>query len=301
MSVSRASVFGLTLLTLIAFASNSIFCRTALLIHNLGALTFTIVRLGSGTIMLLPILLWPEGNRQESVFLSGRRFVFSRSAIGMAASLFFYALFFSLAYVELQAATGAIILFPTVQITMLGLSLALGNRLNRFEWVGFALALGGLVYLLLPGIAAPPMGGAVMMILSGISWGIYSILGQFEPYPVIATARNFLYSVPPCLILVGILLIGWRSEGSVSLDGLILAVVSGAFASGLGYVLWYLTLRRISTTMAFLCQLAVPIIAGFGGVIFLNEHVSFRLIVASFIILSGLGTAIAGRRPVAGE
>lgn len=297
MSASRVALFALTLLTLIAFASNSIFCRMALLNHSLGALTFTIVRLGSGAAMLLPILLWPARNRGEASTIRDRRLEFSWSAAAMAASLFSYALFFSLAYVELQAATGAIILFPTVQITMLGLSLALGNRLSLLEWIGSAFALGGLAYLLLPGLAAPPIGGAIMMMLSGFSWGIYSVLGRHERRPVVATARNFLYGIPACLILVSILLSGWRTEGSASFDGLMLAVFSGAVASGLGYVFWYLTLRRISITMASLSQLAVPIIAGLGGVIFLHERLSIRLIVASIIILSGIAVAVVGRRP----
>lgn len=299
MKATPLSIFGLAALTLIAFASNSIFCRMALLNHNLGALTFTLVRLSSGTLMLLPILLWPRNSGKEAV-APDRRFIVTWPVVGMAASLFSYALFFSLAYLQLQAATGAIILFPTVQITMLGLSLLLGNRLTLLEWCGFALALGGLVYLLLPGLAAPPLLAAVMMMLSGISWGVYSILGQREPRPVVATARNFLYGLPAALVLLLLLLTGVSTEQPVSSEGLLLAVISGAVASGLGYVLWYLTLRSITTTMASLSQLAVPIIAAFGGVIFLDEHISQRLIIASIMILSGIALAILGRKPSLG-
>ena len=266
----------------------------ALLNHNLGALTFTIIRLSSGAFMLLPILLLPQRSREEAA-VPDRRFVLSWPVVGMAASLFSYALFFSLAYLQLQAATGAIILFPTVQITMIGLSLVLGNRLTLMEWCGFALALGGLIYLLLPGLAAPPLLGALLMMLSGVSWGVYSILGQREPRPVVATARNFVYGLPAVLILLLILIGGIRDEGSASAEGVLLAVSSGAIASALGYVLWYLALQKISTTMASLSQLAVPIIAAFGGVVFLGEHISLRLVIASIIILSGIALAMVGR------
>lgn len=297
MTTARASIYSITGLALIAFASNSILCRMALLEHGVGALTFTATRLVSGALFLLPLLFWPIKSREEAHESSPRRLEFSWPAIGMALSLFGYAIFFSLAYTELQAATGAIILFPTVQITMIGLSLLLGNRLSLIEWLGFALALGGLIYLFLPGLAAPPFLGATMMVLSGASWGVYSILGQRQPRPVVTTARNMLYCLPLALVLVIILLAGLKSESTPGLAGVLLAVSSGAIASGLGYILWYLMLRKISTTMASLSQLAVPIIAAFGGVLFLHELISLRLIIASVLILSGIALAIAGRKP----
>jgi len=295
MITTRFGIFTLALITMIAFASNSILCRMALLNFQAGALTFTVIRMTSGAFMLLPILLWP---RKTSEATTDRRFALTWPTVGMAASLFSYALFFSLAYLELQAATGAIILFPTVQITMIGLSLLLGNRLSLLEWVGFAVALTGLVYLVLPGLAAPPLLGASMMMLSGISWGVYSILGQREPQPVVGTARNFLFGLPLAALLLILLLSGLSHEATPGREGILLGITSGAIASGLGYILWYLTLRRITTTLASLAQLSVPIIAAFGGVVFLDEHLSLRLIIASGIILSGIALAILGRRPV---
>lgn len=303
MSASRLTTVGLLLVTLTAFASNSILCRTALLVHRVGPLEFTVIRLLSGVLALLPVLLWGGRTRLIPADRSSTRspaLAVTRSNLLMALCLFSYAFFFSLAYVKLETGTGAIILFPTVQITMIGISLFLGNRLSMIEWCGFGLALAGLVYLLLPGLTAPPLGGALMMMLSGMSWGGYSLVGKYQSEPIRATARNFLFTVPACLILLTVLLSVHRSAASPNdLPGYLLAVASGAIASGVGYVLWYLSLRRISWTMASLSQLAVPIIAALGGILFLHERPSLRLGIASLLILGGIVVAIAGRRKAA--
>jgi drug/metabolite transporter (DMT)-like permease len=206
--------------------------------------------------------------------------------------LFAYALLFSLAYIELTTGTGALILFAAVQLTMISISLLKGNRPSPKVWMGVALAFGGLVYLLLPGITAPPLISAAMMAGAGMAWGIYSILGKKAHNPSVATARNFLYTLP----FIG-LLITISSIGNPTNEGIILAVISGSITSGLGYLLWYKVLKHITTITAAIVQLFVPIIAAIGGVLFISEGVSTRLIIASLLILSGIWLTIkAGQK-----
>lgn len=291
MSNARSLTLLLAVFTLVAFAANSIFCRLALMQHSIGPLEFTVVRLISGMLILLPIpLLFSANHPAGASTLAPRRSNFMPSL-----TLLGYALFFSLAYVQLDAAVGALILFAAVQITMVGVSILQGNRLTAVEWLGFVLAFGGLVYLLLPGLTAPPLVGASLMMLSGVSWGLYSLLGKQEMYPILSTARNFLFCLPGCFILIAILSLR-SADVSFTSHGLILAAVSGGITSGLGYVLWYLTLKRITTTVASIAQLAVPVIAGLGGVIFLSETISLRLVSASVFIIGGIVVTILGRR-----
>jgi drug/metabolite transporter (DMT)-like permease len=287
--------------TLVAFAANSILCRMALMTHAIGPVQFTILRLASGAVMLSPLLLAAGRLRAFSpqpVALRRDLLLPTRSHLGQAAALFSYALFFSLAYIELEAGTGALILFPSVQLTMMGISVAQGNRVTAPEVGGFGLALSGLVYLLLPGVAAPSWSGTLMMALSGVSWGVYSMLGRNSVRPILATARNFLFCLPACLVLVAVVLL--RPSGGdatpIQASGLLLAILSGAVASAGGYVLWYLSLRSISTTAAAIGQLAVPVIAAGGGIIFLQERLTTRLLLASVLIFSGIVLAVLGRR-----
>lgn len=298
MSNGRLLTFTLLPFTLVAFAANSILCRLALRQQAIGPLEFTLVRLVSGMLMLLPILLLYRGNELTSEHdARSTALAVRRSNITPALALFGYALFFSLAYTQLDAAIGVLILFPSVQMTMLGGSIYQGNRLTAIEWTGFTIAFGGLIYLLLPGITAPPLSGAILMMLSGISWGLYSLMGKREAYPILSTARNFLFCLPAVLLLL-IVIVARTNGGSYTLSahGFFLAALSGGVASALGYVLWYITLRRITTTLASIAQLAVPVIAGMGGVIFLNETVSLRLVSATVIIIGGIIVTIMGRR-----
>lgn len=281
--------------TLIAFASNSLLCRRALSGGAIGPIEFTIVRLVSGAIMLLPFLILASTNARQTE--TNRASRFSLKAIASSLFLFSYAICFSLAYIGLHASVGALILFAAVQFTMMGGSHLLGGRANVREWVGLGLAFGGLVYLLLPGLTAPPLGAAILMIVAGMSWGVYSLLGKGNPRPVLATSMNFLLTVPWCVIAAIVLISGWSKEAvSYNAGGLILAVVSGAIASGLGYVLWYISLRHISVTTASIAQLSVPILAGIGGIVFLGESASLRLLIASVVIVGGIVVAIVGRR-----
>jgi drug/metabolite transporter (DMT)-like permease len=253
--------------------------------ETIDAISFTSIRLLSGAVTLLFIVL--ASKRKERLRAAGSWL--------SAAMLFLYALPFSLAYVSLDAGAGALILFAAVQITMVGAALLSGDRPHRLEWIGLLLALLGLVYLLLPGLAAPPLGAAAMMVLAGVCWGVYSLRGRKAGSALTDTASNFLRCVPATLA-VSI----WFADGiSLSSKGVVIAIISGAIASGLGYVVWYAALRELTATRAATVQLSVPVIAALGGVLFLAEGLTMRLILSSALILGGIGLAILGSRDTA--
>ena len=214
---------------------------------------------------------------------------------GSGISLFVYAMAFSLAYISLDAGMGALILFGAVQVTMIGLGLKSGQRPRPGEWLGLILALGGLVYLVLPGLTAPDPLGAGLMLISGIAWGVYSLRGKRGTSPVHDTAGNFIRTVPMAVVasLLAISLV------QIERTGALLAIASGAITSGLGYVLWYKALRGLTATRAAIVQLLVPVLAAFGGVMFLAEQVSARLALASGLILGGVALAVLAHGAVA--
>ncbi len=269
------SKFLLLSLAMLAFAANSVLCRMALGEAVIDAISFTTVRLISGAITLAVILLLNSS-------------VAERSAVSFdplaSLMLFLYAIFFSFAYIELATGTGALILFGVVQLTMVIAGVLQGERLKPAAWFGMLLAFSGLVYLMLPGVAAPSLTGAVFMMLSGLAWGIYSLRGKGVAKPVIATAKNFIGTVP--LVLISSALF-WQSL-QLSLSGVILAVLSGAIASALGYVLWYTVLPAITPSRAATVQLSVPVIAALGGVVLMDELFTLRLIIASLAVLGGI-------------
>jgi len=271
----------MTCAAMLAFAANSILCRLALGEQSIDAASFTSVRIASGA-----LILWLLGSlRSGSVRPAGG----SRHS---AAALFVYMIGFSYAYNSLGAGTGALILFGAVQLTMFGGALRRGERPPARGWVGLTMAAAGLVYLISPGATAPALSGAVLMAIAGIAWGIYSLRGRGSTDPLAATAGNFLYCVPAA-ILVSLLSAGtWHGSST----GLLLAAASGAFASGLGYAIWYTALRGLSATSAATVQLSVPVIAAFGGVALLAEPVTLRLILASLATLGGIGIALLPQR-----
>lgn len=275
----------LTGVTLIAFAANSLLCRMALGGELIDPVSFTALRLASGAAVLAPLSRLSGGLRPLSAagsWLSG-------------LALFVYAISFSLAYVSLDTGMGALILFGTVQIAMIGAGLWWGERPHVLVWLGLAAALGGLAYLVWPGIAAPDGLGATLMAVAGAAWGTYSLRGRGEAAPVSATAGNFLRTVPMAAV-GGALAVSIAHAESA---GIILALVSGTLTSGLGYVVWYRALRGLTATRAAVVQLLVPVIAAFGGVIFLAERLSLRLTVASVLILGGVAMAVLFHRPAA--
>jgi drug/metabolite transporter (DMT)-like permease len=278
---SGGSTAGLTLAALVSFAANSILCRLALGAGAIDAASFTTVRIVSGAIALV---------------LVGR---FSRSPVAPGGGtwleaflLFLYAVTFSFAYLSLGAATGALILFSAVQITMIVAGLRSGERPVLREWAGLLLALGGLVGLVLPGLTAPSPQGAVLMGSAGVAWGVYSVRGRGAINPVAATRGNFARAVVPALILSLISI----SEVHGSARGITLAILSGAGASGLGYAVWYAALRGLTTTRAAIVQLSVPVLVATAGVLLLSESLSLRLLCSAAAILGGVAMAVLGRK-----
>ena len=283
MDSRQARTVTFTALALTAFAANSLLCRRALGHTSLDAVSFSTIRLASGA----AVLLMMARSRGAGAGRAG-------GSWGSASLLFLYAVPFSLAYVSLGAGTGALVLFGAVQSTMLIAALVSGERPHVLQWTGLALALGGLVYLVMPGLSAPPWSGCALMIVAGVSWGFYSLRGRRATDPLAETAGNFARAVP---FAVGVSLLAAR-YASWSTDGAILAVLSGVLASGLGYVAWYTALSGLTATRAASVQLAVPVIAAAGAVVFLAEPVTIRLIVAAVLILGGV--ALALRRNVRG-
>jgi drug/metabolite transporter (DMT)-like permease len=280
--MSHARSIALTTLAMLAFASNSLLCRVALQQTSIDAASFTTIRLLSGALMLWLIA------RLRSGATSGRGNWLS------AFALFVYAACFSFAYIGLTAATGALLLFGAVQATMIGHGLWAGERLRRLQLVGLLLAFGGLVGLLLPGIAAPPLSAAVLMLAAGMMWGVYSLRGKEGGDPTRVTAGNFLRAVPFAAILSILLLAG------ISLDhaGIGYAILSGALASGIGYIIWYTALPRLKASTAASVQLSVPVIAALGGIVFLGEAMTLRLVLAGVTILGGIALVILEMKPV---
>lgn len=278
--MSKARLFLMTALAMLAFAGNSLLCRAALKQAGLDAASFTAVRLLSGAVMLALVVRLRGGTA------SGRGD--GRSA----AALFAYAAGFSLAYVSLPAASGALLLFGAVQATMIGRGLWAGERFRPPQLLGLGLALAGLVGLLLPGLSAPPLQGSLLMLAAGVAWGVYSLRGRGAGDPTRVTAGNFLWATP--LALAWSL---WTLHGaSPTPAGLAYALMSGALTSGLGYAVWYAVLPALKATQAATVQLSVPVLAALGGVLFLGEAMSLRLALASAAILGGIALVILERR-----
>jgi drug/metabolite transporter (DMT)-like permease len=270
-------------LALIAFAANSLLCRLALARGAIDPASFTTIRLVAGavTLAVLARLASPAGAPAEPSWTS-------------AGLLFLYAAPFSFAYGTLSTGTGALLLFGAVQITMILGALRAGDRPNAAQWLGFGIAFGGLVYLVLPGITAPSPLGASLMLLAGLAWGLYSLRGRGARNPLAQTASNFARTVPMVLALSLIA----HSARHVESRGVVLALLSGALASGVGYVVWYQALAYLSGITASIVQLAVPVLAAGGGVLLLGERVTFRLGLAALLVLGGVALTVLTRQRV---
>jgi drug/metabolite transporter (DMT)-like permease len=269
----------LTALAMLAFAANSVLCRLALTKTAIDPASFTVIRLASGAAML-----WVLAN------VIGKRSGVGGSWRG-AAALVVYAVAFSLAYVSLSAGTGALLLFGSVQITMITTGLVQGERLKRLQWAGLALALAGLCILVAPGVSAPPPAGAALMLLSGLCWGVYSLLGRGTRDPIGTTAGNFIRGAPLAVLPVIVF------YGQIHPDpiGVLYAVLSGTIASGLGYILWYRVLPQLGATQGASVQLSVPVIAAIAGVLLIGEPLTLRLAFISLAVLGGIALVITGR------
>ena len=277
--MTRHRVLTFTLLAMLAFAGNSLLCRIALKHTAIDAASFTLVRIASGAVTLWLIVRLRAGpQRAAGSWLS-------------ALALFAYAAAFSFAYLSLTAATGALLLFGAVQATMIGFGWWAGERLRGRRAVGLLMALAGLVGLLLPGLAAPPLQGALLMLAAGVAWGVYSLRGKGSGDPLCATAGNFMRAVAFAAAL-GLAMLPWAA---VDAAGTAYAVASGALMSGVGYALWYSALAGLALTSAATVQLSVPVLAALGGVVWLDEPLTLRLVITSLAILGGIALVVGGR------
>ena len=267
-----------TALAMLAFAANSLLCRLALGAGTIDAAGFTGIRVASGA-LLLGLIIVPRWRHGDVPRVDWRAVVM----------LFAYMILFSFAYLSLGAGTGALILFGAVQLTMFGFALRSGEAFARLSWAGLALAVGGLVYLVSPGVTAPDPVGASLMGLAGVAWGSYSLLGRSAVDPMQVTALNFICALP---LAGGTVLLSLHGL-HVTPHGAVLAAASGAVASGLGYFLWYAALRGLAATQAATVQLCVPVIAAFGGVLLLGEAVTPRLVLASIATLGGIALVLS--------
>lgn len=263
---------------MLAFAGNSILCRMALADGAIDPASFTSVRLAAGAAMLVLVSLITR--RQTGIRMHGTAW--------SAAMLFLYAIAFSYAYVTLSTGTGALILFGFVQATMIAWGLWMGDRPGTRSWIGWAVAVAGLIWLLSPGVERPSASGAILMALAGIAWGVYSLRGRNTADALLSTSANFVLSLVFVLVLVTTTISG----ANMTVPGITIAVVSGAITSGLGYVIWYAALEYLSPMSAALVQLSVPAIAASGGVLLLDEPVSVRLVAATVLVLGGISIAI---------
>lgn len=274
----------LTLAAMLAFAANSVLNRLALAEGLIDPVSFSSIRLLSGAVALLPLLFVLPGRFDRTPSL--------RTVISGIA-LFAYAIGFSLAYVSLGAGTGALILFGTVQITMISVSVFRGKRLTRLELTGLSLASLGLAWFLLPGATAPSLNAALLMMLAGLAWGIYSLMGAGLKTPILATARNFWVAAPLVLLLIFPV---FNASAELTREGVFLAIASGVIASAFGYVIWFAALRTLSPVQAPVVQLSVPLLAALGGIVFIGEALTVQFAMSAALVLVGIYLTIYGRQ-----
>lgn len=275
----------LVTLAMIAFAANSVLARLALGSADASPAGYTGVRLVAGAVVLAILVL---ARRRPLQLRAAAR---NRVRWTAAAALLIYALAFSTAYLQLGAGTGALILFATVQLTMLGWGMFKGERPSPVALLGLAVALAAFVYLVSPGLKAPDPVGALLMVAAGVAWAIYTLLGRGSEDPLRDTAQNFILTVPLALVGVASLIVAplaWPSIGW--------ALLSGGLASGIGYAIWYAALPQLTRTHAGIVQLSVPAIAALGGIVFLGERPTWRLAISATLILGGVAVAILAQR-----
>ncbi|MFV8753171.1 DMT family transporter [Nannocystaceae bacterium ST9] len=275
---SAARLAVLVALALVGFAANSLLCRLALAGEgSIDPVSFTALRIGSGALIL--------------VALAGPRRARERGSMLGTLALFVYAIAFSLAYVRIGASVGALVLFAAVQITMLSSAIAKGDRPGPRTWIGLVAALAGIAWLVAPGLSAPDPIGALLMAGAGVAWGAYSLLGRRNgDDPLGTTAGNFSRALIPALVCVGVGLL--VASPKLSLEGVLLAIGSGALASGLGYAIWYAALPWLDATRAGIVQLLVPILAAAAALPLLGEALSLRLVGAGIVVIGGVALAL---------
>lgn len=270
----------LTAVAMLAFAGNSLLCRLALKTTEIDPATFTSLRLLSGALMLTLLLRLRHGRAAMAGSWRG------------ATALFIYAAAFSFAYGSLAAGVGALLLFGAVQISMLLWGWRQGEWPGPISLAGLLLAFAGLLMLLLPGASAPALGGSMLMLLAGVAWGAYSLLGRTSSDALAATTGNFVRSLPMAALLSLVLV----QTASWDMNGVLYALASGALASGLGYAIWYMAIVDLKAIQAATVQLSVPIITALAGGLLLDEALSLRLTLSSLAVLGGIALVLAARQ-----
>lgn len=284
---------GWVVLAMLAFAGNSLLCRLALKDDLIDAASFTTLRLVSGAITLYVLVRWQQREKTApgSAIVAGDSWA--------ALALFVYAAGFSFAYLSMNAATGALLLFGAVQTSMIAWGLWYGERLRKGQIVGAALALAGLIALMLPGVAAPDFWGAATMLAAGIAWGAYSLLGRRQSSnasPTAITAGNFVRAMPFAIVLSALTL----QQLHVTPVGVLCACIAGSLTSGLGYAIWYRVLPALQATHAATVQLSVPMIATLGGVLLLGEPAAWQMALSGLAILGGICLVLKGKNNAVG-
>lgn len=260
-------------LAMLAFAANSVLCRLALAGQHIDPMTFSLIRVGSGAVVLLGLFLYSK-SAQAKVQWNLKNALF----------LAVYILAFSYAYLQIDAGIGTLLLFGVVQLTMVLYGYWQGEQIGIYRGIGLCIALAGIIVLLLPGAHAPDWGYALIMAISGLAWAGYSIAGRNMTQPIGSTLANFTLAVP-IVLLANILL---AQDHYIDLQGWILAVLSGGVTSSGAYVLWYAILKHIDRVTASTVQLSVPCLAIIGGSLFVNETVTERVILSSVMVLFGI-------------
>jgi drug/metabolite transporter (DMT)-like permease len=276
----------LTLFALFAFAANSVLCRLALNVEQVNPADFTSVRLLCAAFILVLIIIIKDKSVIGKINQYG-------SHAG-ALSLFIYAAGFSYAYITLSTATGALILFAAVQFTMLFKGWLTGNKMGFQEYTGILLSLLGFIYFVFPELEKPSLVGCLLMVLAGIAWGIYSLIGAKSIHPLYDTASNFLRLTP--IAIIGLIVMYFSFGIDISLNGLLYTFGSGALASGVGYTIWYQVMPELKPSIAAVCQLSVPIWAALGGILLVNEPIDLHIAVSASVILGGILLVILAKK-----
>ena len=316
MSKHSIKIIICTIFALLAFAGNSVLCRMALGENTIDAASFTVIRLISAIVILFVFLLLEKVFKKQTEAsnpqVSISKLSTSKGSWFAASLLFIYAVTFSYGYVSLDTGVGALILFGAVQITMVVAGLISGNKLHYSEWLGLLIAFAGFVYLVIPSLTSPSLTGFILMTVSGIAWGLYTLIGRHSKQAINDTAYNFLRTTPFVFVLIFAVFavvpstpdfsVGSATDMQsnnafyLTVEGVMLAVLSGAIASGLGYAVWYIAIAGLSVTQAAVVQLFVPVVAAVGGVIFTSEVITLRLVESSVLVLGGIFIVIFGRQ-----
>ena len=275
---------------MLAFAGNSLLCRLALVEGSIDAGSFTLIRLISGAITLVVLTLTMHS---KASYLPVN---WKMSDIVGAMMLFGYATTFSFSYVNIATGTGALILFASVQFSMIGFHLFSGNRMQLWEWGGVGVSLIGFGYLLLPTATRPDVLAALLMIIAGMCWAAFTILGKqsTERPSILTMSINFLLASLLAVLVVVLVPLSMEIE-HITYRGALLAVLSGAVASGIGYAIWYAVLPTLSILRASVVQLSVPALASIGGWLVLSEQITLTTIISTLLILGGIALVFAAR------